>query len=72
MTFDDDFLRLEFTEATRDVRVKSLGLEWPPPKLLEVLGIKLRRVSMSQITDVQRAGMTHIVRGAHYKAEGVK
>lgn len=69
MTFDDDFMRCGLMDAP----LKQLGLEWPPPAFLhirnhgELPDLYLRRVSYSEITDEQRARMTHVCRGAQYE-----
>lgn len=68
--FDDDMARLEFAGGTRDVPLKALGLTWPPPEVIDIAGFKLKRVSMSRITDEERAGMTRLFRGAIYRVEG--
>jgi hypothetical protein len=69
MTFDDDFVRIGMVNAT----LKSLGLEWPPPPFIEVNNhgelpnLLLRRTRLSEITDEERARMTHVARGAEYR-----
>lgn len=69
VTFDDDFLRIGMVNAT----LKSLGLTWPPPPFIRInnhgeLPDRLfRRVSCSELTDTERAGMTHVARGALYE-----
>jgi hypothetical protein len=67
-TFDDDFVRLT-DEAGNNLNVacKVLGLNWPPPVQIEVDGATWERESYSDIADDQRAGMTHVVRGAQYR-----
>jgi hypothetical protein len=82
-TYDDDFVRLHF-EAVGPVNVplRAIGLEWPPPERIVLdgdrcreataeddLGIVLVRERFSEITDEQRAGMTHVARGAEYRYE---
>ena len=83
MTFDDDFVRLNFITGVANFPLKNVGLEWPPPErvFVEPLGFLreptpdddptylMRRVSFSQITDEQRATMTHVCRGAEYRYE---
>lgn len=70
MTFDDDFILAGSIRTS----LKSLGMEWPPPPFICVNNhgampdLYLRRVSMSEITDEQRAEMTHVARGAKYVA----
>lgn len=68
MTYDDDFVLIGMVQAT----LKSLDIEWPPPPFIEVNNhgelpnLLLKRVRYSEITDEQRAGMTHVARGAEY------
>lgn len=72
MTFDNDFMRLEGLNIT----LKSIHLEWPPPPFLKLYRpvatglppeeLTYKRVRCSEITDEQRAGMTHVARGAEY------
>lgn len=66
MTFDDDFIQIKFQGGPRTARCKLNGIEWPPPEEFEFEGFRLRRVSMSRITDEERADMTHVMRGAAY------
>lgn len=66
MTFDDDFVQLEGPHATIHMACKQLGLDWPPPHMIKALGGVYNRDSYSKITDEQRAGMTHVARGAVY------
>lgn len=68
MTFEDDFIQLEFGEGVmrRAACVKN-NIEWPPPQTLNIYGIMFERVSMSQITDEERSNMSHVCRGALYK-----
>ena len=64
MTFDDDCIRV----AGQTYRCKDLGIEWPPPKLLRANnGQLLEQISCSELTDEERASMTHVCRGAEYK-----
>lgn len=67
MTFDDDFLLLNFGHRALRQRCKSMGIDWPPPQTLEVFGFVFNRSRMSSITDEQREGMTHVCRGAEYE-----
>lgn len=81
MTFDDDIIRLNLSVGTPTIPLMTVGLEWPPPEHVYLSADStireaepdderqyvLRRVSMSQITDEQRAEMTHVVRGAEYE-----
>lgn len=66
MTFDNDFLQLEFDGGTKRVTCKGAGVDWPPPERINVMGIPMRRKSFSQLTDEQRAGMDFLMRGARY------
>lgn len=76
-TFDDDMIRAQLSDGrTFTFSCKSAGVEWPPPESLgvyvPVIGgdpkpVHLTRVSYSEITDEQRAGMTHVFRGAQYE-----
>lgn len=66
MTFEDDVLELRFDGGTKHVFCKNLNISWPPPETITVWGFRMRRESMSKITDRQRAEMTHVVRGAVY------
>jgi hypothetical protein len=66
MTYDDDFLQLEFAGGTRRVACRTLGVDWPPPERITVMGFEMVRDSFSQITDEQRAGLTMLMRGARY------
>lgn len=53
--------------------LKSLGITWPPPSFIEIdnhgelPNLLVKRVSCSEITDEQRAEMTHVARGALYE-----
>jgi hypothetical protein len=67
MTFDDDFVQIDFGDGViRRARCLSNKIEWPPPQILDFGGFKFDRVSVSEITDEQRAGMSHVCRGAAY------
>lgn len=68
MTFDDDFIQIEFQGGVRRARCVENGIEWPPPEVLEFQGLTLKRKSISRLTDEDRAGMTHVCRGALYEA----
>jgi hypothetical protein len=71
MTFDDDFVQLEFAGGNRRISCKSLGVEWPPPEKLDVLGFPFKRDSYSLIPDALRESCGAVVRGARYvPAEG--
>jgi hypothetical protein len=76
MTFDDDSVRLHFSVTGPIVfRCKNIGLEWPPPPELAHLNGKeietMVRVSMSDMTDAQRAELNKagvaMFRGADYR-----
>lgn len=69
MTFDDDFAEVPFLTGVRRVTLRSLGIEWPPPERLEIMGFGFQRVSMSEISDEARASMSHVARGAAYESE---
>lgn len=73
MTFDDDFLLFQTPTGPQKLRCTQLGIQWPPPATLRLRGfeppfsdIDFRLLRMSAITDQQRAGMTHVCRGAEY------
>jgi len=67
MTFDDDFARIHFASGTRNIRVKSMGEEWPPPVEIEIAGVKYTRTNFSAITDAEREKMEYVCRGAEYQ-----
>ena len=67
MTFEDDFIQLEFLGGTKRIGCKANGIEWPPPEKLELAGYTWDRQSMSAITDEQREGLTMLMRGAAYQ-----
>lgn len=83
MTFDDDFVRINLGVGTFNLRLRDVGLEWPPPEraIIDKDGtfreatdgdpsfLVMVRITMSQITDEQRAEMTHVARGAEYLYE---
>lgn len=71
MTFDDDFVRFQMDLGRLDVSIKSLNLDWPPPTQIIYHGVVFERVSMSQLTDEQRAEMNQLCRGAEYQVIGV-
>jgi hypothetical protein len=82
-TFDDDMARLHLSVGTVNVPLRELGLEWPPPERIylgenakcrearndDSAGYIMRRISMSVISDEDRAEMTNVVRGAEYEYE---
>ena len=67
MTFDDDFVLIQMQGGPRRWRCEPLGLEWPPPELIDIEGFQFKRVRYSKITDEQRADMTSVCRGAEYE-----
>lgn len=67
MTFEDDFVQLNFDGGTKRPTCKSLGVEWPPPPEIVVAGFVFKLIRHSEITDEQREGMTRVCRGAEYK-----
>lgn len=69
MTFDDDFVQLTapgFEKGVGRFFLKNAGLSWPPPEILRTFGAVWELRRMSGITDVQRQGMSHVIRGAEY------
>ena len=80
-TFADDMIRLNLVTGVRTISCKALGFDWPPPERIYLgsdgkcreatdtddPGFVLHRESMSQISDDERASMTHVVRGAEYE-----
>lgn len=66
MTFDDDMAFLQFDGGLKRVPLKSLGLSWPPPENINIGGFQMTRSRMSDLTDEQRAEMTHVCRCAEY------
>lgn len=68
MTFDDDFVRLMSQDGKKlmDMPCRAINLEWPPPHNLSVFGFDWVLLSISQLTDDERASMTHVIRGAEY------
>jgi hypothetical protein len=71
MTFDDDFIRLPMMVGDVNIPAVRLGVEWPPPDELIINGLIYRQIRCSEITDEQRAGMTHVARGAEYEYVGL-
>lgn len=69
MTFDDDFVQIGGVRTS----LQSLGLEWPPPAFMrinnhgELPDLFVKRLRLSEITDEERAEMTHVCRGAQYE-----
>lgn len=65
MLFEDDIIRIE----SRNLRAVAISdiTDWPPPERLVFDGREYERVRFSLITDEERAGMTHVVRGAEYR-----
>ena len=69
MTFDDDFIQLEFAGGARRIACKSMGVTWPPPARLDVAGFPFVRETYSLITAEQRKEMDFLARGARYVPE---
>ncbi len=67
MTFKDDFCRIHFSSGHKNITCDSLKIGWPPPKIIDFGGFNFKRIRYSQITDKQRNGMTHVIRGAEYQ-----
>ena len=67
MTFDDDMIVLEFNGGTKRLYCKRNGFDWPPPETLDIEGFVMKRTRMSQMTDQDRATMTHVCRAAEYR-----
>lgn len=75
-----DYIRLYFEVGTHTLPLDRLGMTWPPPEYIYIEeggkirearkrdpdAYKLRRTSMSQISDDDAAKMTGIARGAEY------
>lgn len=69
VTFDDDFIRVRFLGGrTKCMRLKEIGMTWPPPEHLEFATFPYRRISISSITDEERRAMKHVARGAEYES----
>lgn len=70
MTFDDDYVQLRLSTGPLRLACKLIGLDWPPPEFIDFDGptsvMRFERMSFSQITDAERAGMHHVCRGAEY------
>lgn len=73
MTFDDDFLLFQMPSGPKKMLVRELGLQWPPPQTLRLRGfeppyadIDFRLLTISQISDLERAVRTDVCRGAQY------
>lgn len=74
MTFDDDMARLFMDTGPVNLPLKAIGLEWPPPeRLTHINGLELPEPmtlrSCSTLTDEQRVGTTHVIRGCVYRYE---
>ena len=67
-TFDDDYIQLEL-QGQEPLRffLKDHAMTWPPEPEINVNFVTYVRVSHSEITDEQRAGLTHVARGALYR-----
>lgn len=66
MTFADDFCQINFDGGTKRIRCHDLGIDWPPPEILDFEGFEFTRVGMSRITDEQRSQLDNVCRGAEY------
>jgi hypothetical protein len=79
VTFDDDFVRFNLLFGAENIACVKLGLEWPPPERIVIEHGRVRAATdddpassvlimdrMSEITDEERATMTHVCRGAEY------
>lgn len=70
-TYDDDYVQLQARRPdlppVQVITLPQLGLHWPPPDKLFWDGTVWERKSYSQITDSERAGMTHVARGSLYE-----
>jgi hypothetical protein len=68
MTFPDDFIQIDLpTQGKSGQRTcQSMQFNWPPPEEFVLDGIVLVQVSKSDISDRERAGLTHVARGARY------
>lgn len=67
MTFDDDFLQVNFAGGGfKRIRLLDVGMSWPPAPVIVLGPATLHRISMSEISDAQRAKITHVCRGALY------
>lgn len=64
-TLESDFCKFEGPDSGMVTCIK-LGVEWPPPEKINLNGTEYERVRMSQLTDEQAGGMTHVARGAMY------
>lgn len=69
MTFDNDFIVLKTEGRPLWLSCQSLGLDWPPPETYHFQGFKFTQMRRSQLTDDERAGLTHVCRGAEYQCE---
>jgi len=69
MTFDDDFVQLTMQGGTKRYSCKDLGYTWPPPDEITWGGFLFEQIRRSQITDEQREGMSHVMRGAEYNVK---
>lgn len=70
MTFDDDFLQVNFESGMKRLPCKKNNIDWPPPEKLEIEGFLYERVRMSEVSDESRSQMTHVCRGAEYNFLG--
>jgi hypothetical protein len=72
MTYDDDFIQVQFEGGIKRYKCTDFGIEWPPPDIIQVYGFEFKLERCSQITDEQRAEMTHVCRGAEYISASIE
>lgn len=73
MTFEDDFLLFQLPAGPRRLLCVDMGIAWPPPLTIRLRGfeppyrdIDFRLLTMSTMTDQERANLSTICRGAQY------
>lgn len=69
MTFHDDCIALFLAGQKRWIKCHHLEIAWPPPERLSVMGAEYRRVSMSSLSDEERADKPQLIRVAEYVEE---
>jgi hypothetical protein len=52
------------------IQCRDIDFAWPPPDKFSLEGRLFERVTMSAISDDERAKMTHVCRGAEYRDIG--
>lgn len=72
MTFEDDYIQVISRKGPIRIACSEIGLDWPPPEILEIEGLRFRQVRRSSITDDQRQGLTHVCRGAEYLLDDLR